>query len=123
MIGAATLAVIGIDCADPRALAEFYHQLLGWEIVGSEDGYAMIQSDGGVPIAFWRIDDHQPPRWPDPGLPKQFHLDLAVDDLDEAEARCVQLGATKADHQPGEWWRVLIDPAGHPFCITRAASG
>ena len=26
------------------------------------------------------------------------------------------------DHQPGETWRVLLDPAGHPFCLTDAAN-
>ena len=27
-----------------------------------------------------------------------------------------------SDPQPGETWRVLIDPAGHPFCLTNAAN-
>jgi len=31
----------------------------------------------------------------------------------------VELGATTAGHQPmPRAWRVLIDPAGHPFCLT-----
>jgi hypothetical protein len=31
----------------------------------------------------------------------------------------LELGAAKPDFQPGEdRWRVLLDPAGHPFCIT-----
>ncbi|WP_308426101.1 VOC family protein [Nocardia rhizosphaerihabitans] len=43
---------------------------------------------------------------------------LRVDDLDQAEPRLLELGAT---NQPAEHrWRVLIDPAGHPFCLTRA---
>jgi hypothetical protein len=52
--------------------------------------------------------------------PKQLHLELAVGDLDEAEAAALAaIGATKAQTQPSpELWRVLIDPAGHPFCIT-----
>jgi hypothetical protein len=50
---------------------------------------------------------------------KQFHLDLAVDDLDEAERAALGVGATKAEHQPEpDRWRVLLDPAGHPFCVT-----
>jgi hypothetical protein len=40
-------------------------------------------------------------------------------DLDTEESRILALGATKAEVQPNpESWRVLIDPAGHPFCIT-----
>ena len=73
------------------------------------------------PRASAAIDDHQPPSWPDDGR-KQFHLDLAVDDLDAMAERAVELGATLADPQPGETWRVLIDPAGHPFCLTDAAN-
>nr|WP_231122670.1 VOC family protein [Mycobacterium colombiense] len=46
-------------------------------------------------------------------------MDVAVADLDVEEARILGLGATKANIQPDpEKWRVLIDPEGHPFCIT-----
>ena len=52
-------------------------------------------------------------------MPKQIHLDLAVDDLDAAETEAVRLGARLADEQPApDRWRVLLDPAGHPFCLT-----
>jgi hypothetical protein len=115
-----TLAMIGIDCPDPRALATFYSQLLGWEIAGSGDEYALLQGLG-TPLVFWRVADYEPPVWPGPGAPKRFHLDLTVEDLDAAEALCLSLGATKADHQPGTHWRVMFDPAGHPFCITNPA--
>ncbi|MBL0003026.1 MAG: hypothetical protein IPP00_03195 [Actinomycetales bacterium] len=60
--------------------------------------------------------------WPNQHGSKQFHLDLAVDDLDAAAVRCVELGATLPDEQPGESWRVLLDPSGHPFCLTQAAN-
>lgn len=46
-------------------------------------------------------------------------LDLAVHDLDEAETEALRLGARKAETQPGPAkWRVFVDPAGHPFCLT-----
>ena len=44
----------------------------------------------------------------------------AVADLDEGEKAAVELGATVADPQPGETWRVMLDPSGHPFCLTKA---
>lgn len=31
MPGIATLAMVNLDCGNPPALAEFYHQVLGWE--------------------------------------------------------------------------------------------
>jgi hypothetical protein len=60
--------------------------------------------------------------WPNQHGSKQFHLDLAVDDLDAAAARCVEFGATLPVEQPRESWRVLLDPSGHPFCLTQAAN-
>ncbi len=51
-----------------------------------------------------------------------MHLDFSVVDLDESVERLKALGATKPDHQPGgEKWVVLIDPVGHPFCVTNMA--
>jgi glyoxalase superfamily protein len=29
----------------------------------------------------------------------------------------IALGATKAEYQPGTTFRVMLDPAGHPFCL------
>ena len=44
-------------------------------------------------------------------------LDIEVDDLSSAAARALSLGATMADFQPQDDVRVLLDPAGHPFCL------
>jgi hypothetical protein len=47
---------------------------------------------------------------------------LGVDDLDAAQARLLALGAVEPTVQPEpDRWRVLLDPAGHPFCITTLA--
>ena len=48
-----------------------------------------------------------------------MHLDVQVGDLDAAAADAVALGATVAGAQPQENVRVLLDPAGHPFCLVR----
>ena len=48
-----------------------------------------------------------------------MHFDFQVDDLDAAVADAVALGAKLATHQPQEHVRVLLDPAGHPFCLCR----
>ena len=42
MTGFATLAMINLDAEDPAALATFYSQVLGWEVLHSEGDYAMI---------------------------------------------------------------------------------
>ncbi|GLB68741.1 VOC family protein [Arthrobacter mangrovi] len=42
-----------------------------------------------------------------------------MEELDVATEAAVALGATLAEHQPApEQWRVLLDPVGHPFCLT-----
>ncbi|WP_436798839.1 VOC family protein [Micromonospora profundi] len=40
--------------------------------------------------------------------------------LNDAEARAIELGAVKEDQQfAPDRFRVLRDPAGHPFCLRR----
>jgi hypothetical protein len=46
-----------------------------------------------------------------------IHLDIEVDDLEDAGARASAAGAVLADFQPQEHVRVYLDPAGHPFCL------
>jgi hypothetical protein len=47
----------------------------------------------------------------------QLHLDLQVTDLAAAVEDAVALGATLAQFQPQDDVRVLLDLAGHPFCL------
>lgn len=118
MSGISTLAMVNVDCDNPPVLAEFYHQVLGWEIAHSEDAYSMITSEGATAIGFGRVENYQRPQWPDPTGAKQFHLDMHVDDVEQAQQRCLELGASKPEFQPGgESWQVMLDPAGHPFCL------
>ncbi|MGY5045433.1 VOC family protein [Streptomyces sp. 900105755] len=115
------LTAITLDCPDPEALAAFYRQATGLELhPKSNCDFAGLNCDDGLFIGFQRVDDYQAPRWPDQTVPQQFHLDFEVDDLDEAEAVLLALGADKPEYQPGgDRWRVLADPSGHPFCLTR----
>jgi hypothetical protein len=52
-----------------------------------------------------------------------MHLDIEVKDLDAAIADAVALGARVAEFQPQDNVRVLLDPAGHPFCLCRDDEG
>lgn len=112
-----TLAMTSIDCDDAAAMAAFYSAVLGWEVTYSGDGYAMLQGPNQR-LGFGETPDFRRPEWPNHGT-KQFHLDLGSDDVEAAVEHCLTLGATKPGDQPGgERWTVLLDPAGHPFCIT-----
>ena len=105
-------------------LASFYERFLGWPITQSEPGgWALLESPDGLKIEIQGSADYQPPVWPTtPGEQQMMlHLDFATDDLDAAIAWALQVGATVADHQPQRNVRVMLDPAGHPFCLFRGA--
>lgn len=119
MIG--KLQCVVLDCANVRELADFYRALLGgtvnqpdrrWSV---DDDFATLHTDTGV-LAFHRVADFHPPRWPDPAAPQQFHLDIEVDDLTEAQRQVIDSGGTLLHADP-RGWRVMADPAGHPFCL------
>lgn len=118
----ARLALVALDCIDPRSLAAFYRSLIGGEIkeaTASAD-WVRLQTGTGVDLGFQRDPDYVAPSWPN-GPSQQAHVDLDVDDLDGGEREAVALGAKKAETQPNpQEWRVLIDPAGHPFCLIKA---
>jgi len=117
----AELSATVLGAPDPRALAAFYSALLSWPIAYDDPEWAMVKpADGGWRgLSFQLEADHVPPAWPaDPGEQQmQAHLDIAVDDLEAGVAHAVGLGAVVADHQPQDDVRVLVDPAGHPFCL------
>jgi glyoxalase superfamily protein len=118
-----TIAMITLDCAEVTPVADFWKAALGYEqVAGDGENYAMLKGGGGPAVGLGKVEDYEPPAWPNPHGSKQFHLDLAAEDIDAETDRLVGLGATLAEPQPGETWRVLLDPAGHPFCVTNAAN-
>ncbi|HFL3852735.1 TPA: VOC family protein [Clostridioides difficile] len=50
------------------------------------------------------------------------HMDFAVNDLEEAVQYAIHCGATIAEEQFTDDWRVMIDPAGHHFCLCQMKS-
>ena len=70
-------------------------------------------------MVFQQAAGYRAPTWPPaPGEQRpMMHLDFQVGDLESAVADAVALGATVAAAQPQDNVRVLLDPAGHPFCL------
>lgn len=114
------LCAVTLDCADPASLARFYERAMGLVPVdGSGEDFAGLRGHDGFFLGFQRVPDYQAPAWPGQERPQQSHLDFEVDDLDLAEAALLRHGAGKPKEQPNDArWRVLTDPAGHPFCLT-----
>lgn len=117
MAGIARFSLVVLDCPDPKALAAFYGAITGWPIDDDEGDWVQLRSDGGATLAFQLAPDHRPPVWPSADHPQQAHLDFDVQDLDEGEGKVLAIGARKTKPQPGDSWRVYLDPAGHPFCL------
>jgi len=114
-----------IDCIDADELARFYGLLLGWD-VSARDGHDWVQlrdPGGGVGINIQSEKGYEPPIWPEtPGRQqKMLHLEVEVDDLDASVQQVVKAGGAVAAHQPQDRdpsrIRIMLDPAGHPFCI------
>ena len=136
-----------LDCPHPRALAEFYRELLGYAYRPGDEPPPAGQPDplggdwlvlrpeavdpsSGRGIAFQQADDYVPPVWSAGGEPtppgrqrQMLHLDMTVLDvasLARQRDRAVGLGATilfDRSHDDEEPLYVFADPDGHPFCI------
>ncbi|WP_164477801.1 VOC family protein [Nocardioides pantholopis] len=116
--GPLRFVAVSLDCGDPDALAQFYVSLLGGELLWSSPASAAVRTPG-VTLVAQRVDGYRPPRWPGSSL---VHLDLSAGRSGDANSAAVEralgLGASMAADQPDGRWTVLLDPAGHPFCIT-----
>jgi len=113
-----------IDCKDPHELAKFYAALMNWEYKPLDDNWAYVCApgikQGAYPsLLFQRNPEYVPPVWPEePDAQQQMaHLDFAVNDLEKAIQHAIECGAKIADKQFSDEWRVMLDPAGHPFCL------
>jgi hypothetical protein len=107
---------LGIDCADPAALARFWVEALDYKDQPGDDPdeAAIVPKDGkGTQILFYRVPEAKT-------IKNRFHLDLRPDDQAAEVERLLALGATRIDIGQGQQtWVVLADPEGNEFCILR----
>jgi len=122
---------VTIGAPAPRELAAFYAQLLGWPVTASEparpgmpaeDGWAQIRppaGEHGPTLNFEYEAKFARPVWPAAAGAQNAtqHLDIAVGDLAATVQWALDAGAVLADVQAQEDVRVMLDPAGHPFCL------
>ncbi len=121
-----------LDCADAEELAAFYTKILGWEITARDDpdtrlggsGWIAIgDPSGGMGLSFQAEEWYAPPVWPEEpdAQGKMIHFEMHADDLDAAVALVIAAGGREAPNQPADrdpsTLRVMLDPAGHPFCL------
>ena len=119
-----SLDAVTIDCADPLELARFWGAMFGTTIdstLGDEPHYVDLQPRPGVPvIRFQRVPDEKITK-------NRLHLDMLVENLDQARANVEALGGRRAPGQPvteyGWSWIVMQDPEGNEFCLGISSSG
>jgi hypothetical protein len=112
-----------IDCPDPSVMADFYAVLLGGTVTRRAVDEARVDADGRL-IIFRAVPDYRPPTWPSSEVPLHSHFEYVVDDPHAAAQLLLPLGAGLARHQdPNDPdLIVMLDPAGHPFCLIRSSA-
>jgi catechol-2,3-dioxygenase len=111
------LRSVVLDCPNPSELASFYEKLLGAERLPGDDETWVVIVANGTRLAFQLAPEYQPPTFPDPQGSQQFHLDVLVEDIEEAEPKALELGARLVQKDNDDTFRVYSDPVGHTFCL------
>jgi len=134
---------IAVDCARPHELADWWAEVLGWQVEPQDEAFIRRMVDEG------HASDEETMRhrgalvWkagaalnsPDPGRPRllfqqvpeakvgknRLHLDVRVGpERQEAEViRLVAMGATELwrGAQGPHTWVTMADPEGNEFCV------
>lgn len=112
-----TLSMVTFDTTDADALASWWAEQTGGQVVERNDGWFVMVAGGTLPVllAFQKIED------PTPGK-NRIHLDLTADDLDGEVNRLLEAGATLVERRGDESfrWVTLADPQGNQFCVAAA---
>ena len=112
-------SVVVFDAADLHAESAFWAGMLDGHVFPDDDFHSVIDAAGEWRVGVQLAPHHRPPDWPD-GAPQQLHLDLHVEDPQQAHDQAMALGARvlqAGDLGSDEGHQVYADPAGHPFCI------
>lgn len=115
------LGAIVLDSGNSEELSDFYQKLLGWTKTHYDAEWIVVSSDKGegTPLVFQEVKDYVIPVWPcKPGEQQQMmHLDFYTAHVEKAVQDALSFGAKLSGEQFSTDWKVLLDPAGHPFCI------
>jgi predicted enzyme related to lactoylglutathione lyase len=120
-----TLQCFTVDARNPKALAQFWAEALGWQVgEGVNDVEVWIERELNDPnktgfpdILFLKNSDRKQGK-------NRLHLDLRPDDQAAEVARLEKLGAKQIDigqsAEPTCTWIVMADPEGNEFCVLSA---
>jgi len=101
-----------IDCRDPEALAAFWCQVLGYQVVfRNEREVDIAPGPSSFPgLAFLLAPGRKETK-------NRLHIDLNPSDQQAEVRRLLALGAARIDIGQGDAeWVVMADPEGNEFC-------
>lgn len=107
----AVVSALVVDAHAPEALARFWYEVLGGEVVvWPQHGVVTLRAPG-ITFDFTLVVDGKVGK-------NRLHLDLASADPPATVRRALALGATRADDvHVSEDFTVLRDPEGNEFCV------
>jgi len=107
---------VTFDCANPRSLAQFWSDALGYPIEEHQDADALLldPSQDGRGLFFQRVPEAKV-------VKNRVHLDLVADGSRVPEVeRLTGLGASV--FETFDRWTVMLDPEGNEFCVADGAA-
>jgi catechol 2,3-dioxygenase-like lactoylglutathione lyase family enzyme len=111
---------VGIDVADPAAMADFWQGVTAYDRVEDTPRHVYLVHPERATAGIYL---HKVPEARPPGK-NRLHLELWVDDLETARARVTELGGRLvADHSDGSdddpdlSFMVFEDPESNVFCL------
>ena len=111
-----------IDSQDPRGIASFWEETLGWRRTHDTDDEVVVAppdsnpDDSAVPyLLFLKVPEEK-------AVKNRLHLDLRPANQEAEVERLTGLGAKRVSvgQSPDVTWVVLADPDGNEFCVLRA---
>ena len=134
---------VAIDCSSPHELADWWAEVLGWEVEAQDEAFIRRMVDEGHASEEQTVRHRGALVWragaaitsPEPGRPRvlfqevpepkagknRLHLDLHPGEgrrAGEVE-RLTALGASvlREVREPSGTWVVMADPEGNEFCV------
>ena len=118
--GTSVRVSVVLDTVDPRAIAGFWCEALGYREAGDLGAFVVLApepgDEGPVVILQWVPEER--------AGKNRAHLDLHPADADEHVARLERLGArrigdpvTELEATLGVRWQRMADPQGNEFCV------
>ena len=116
------IGALNVDCDDAKGMVAFYTAAFGGMVEPAFPHVDCVRVDGLL-LVFRENPDRRRPAWP--GSDMQMHFEIYVNDLRQQESRLLALGATRppVQDETDPTFTVLLDPAGHPFCIFERPKG